>query len=448
MMLERSCLNIILAAGEGKRMQSDMHKVLHLVGGLSMVCHVIDCAKASGSNQRAVVIGPDGETVEDCVIQADPEAQIFIQNERLGTAHAVLAARESIAKGADDIVILYGDTPLLRSESILQVRQQLADGADLAVIGFKASEPTGYGRLLVEDGRLVAIREHRDATPKEQDITLCNSGVMAFSGRVCLELLDAVDNKNVQDEFYLTDVVEIANAKGLKVVVSEADEDDVLGVNNRVQLASVEAIYQKRRRHQLMLEGVTMIAPDTVTLSYDTLVGRDVIIEPQVFFGPGVEIAAGAIICAFSHLEGCRIASGAIIGPFARLRPGADIGEKARIGNFCEIKNAKIEEDAKVNHLSYIGDAHIGASANIGAGTITCNYDGFNKFQTIIGAGAFIGSNSALVAPIRIGEGGYVASGSVVTRDVEPDALAVARSKQVEKQGWARKFRALNKKKL
>jgi bifunctional UDP-N-acetylglucosamine pyrophosphorylase/glucosamine-1-phosphate N-acetyltransferase len=317
-------------------------------------------------------------------------------------------------------------------------------GAAVCVLGFHAEDPTGYGRLIEKDGELVAIREHREASKAELEINFCNGGIMAIDGRRALALLDSIDNKNSKGEYYLTDIVAAARARKLKVVAMEASEDELIGINTRVELARVEAIWQARRRNELMLAGVTMIAPDTVMFSHDTRIGSDCVVEPNVMFGPGVEVQGGATIRAFSHLEGCRIASGAVVGPFARLRPGAEIGPNARIGNFCEIKAAAIEEGAKVNHLSYIGDARVGTGANVGAGTITCNYDGVSKHRTDIGAGVFVGSDSILVAPVKIGDGAYVAAGSVITSSVPADALAVGRARQANKEGYAARIRERN----
>jgi bifunctional UDP-N-acetylglucosamine pyrophosphorylase/glucosamine-1-phosphate N-acetyltransferase len=368
---------------------------------------------------------------------------MFVQSERRGTAHAVLAARSAIAEGCDDLIVLFADTPLLTAPTIGALRAAIAEGAAVAVLGFEAFNPFGYGRLLRDAAeRLIAIREEKDASDEERAVTLCNGGLMAIDGAHALRLLEKIDDQNAKGEFYLTDVVELARADGRDARVVIAHESEVLGVNDRIQLAQAEAVAQARLRRAAMAGGATMIAPETVFLSADTLIGRDVTIEPHVVIGPGVVIADRAVIHAFSHLEGARVGKGAAIGPFARLRPGAALGEKTKIGNFVEIKNANLAQGAKVNHLSYIGDADVGANANIGAGTITCNYDGFLKYRTTIGEGAFIGSNSSLVAPVTIGQGAYVGSGSVITKDVGPGALAVARGRQIEKAGWSTTFRA------
>jgi bifunctional UDP-N-acetylglucosamine pyrophosphorylase/glucosamine-1-phosphate N-acetyltransferase len=352
-----------------------------------------------------------------------------------------LAAKEAIAGGYDDILIGYGDVPLITPQTFTAAREKLAEGADVVVIGFHTDRPTGYGRLLVEDGELVAIREEKDATDEERKVTWCNSGLMAVDGRKALSLLQQIGNKNVKGEYYLTDLVEIARAAGGKVVAVDAPEAELAGCNNRAELAALERVWQERRRHELMVSGVSMIAPETVFLSYDTEIGQDALIEPNVVFGPGVTVEGGAVIHAFSHIEGAYVSAGATVGPFARLRPGADLAAGSKVGNFCEVKNAKVGEGAKVNHLTYIGDASVGAHSNIGAGTITCNYDGVNKHLTEIGANAFIGSNSSLVAPVSIGNGAYIASGSVITEDVPAEALAFGRARQEVKLERAKVIR-------
>jgi len=440
-MTSRTCLSIILAAGEGTRMKSTSPKVLHQIAGLPMVAHVARTAEAAGADGLALVVGHGGDEVKAAAERFAPGAEVFVQTERLGTAHAVLAARAAIARGHDDVLVMFGDTPLVEAESLATARQKLADGAAVVVIGFRPPNPAGYGRLLEKDGRLVAIREDKDCSEEERKIGFCNAGLMAVAGAHALKLLDQVGNANAKGEFYLTDIVEIADKAGLKVVATEASFDSVLGINNRAELAEAEAIWQKRRRRQAMLAGATLIAPETVYFSHDTEIGSDVLVEPNVWFGPGVKIAGGATIHAFSHLEGSNVGPRAEVGPFARLRPGADLHEKAKVGNFCEVKKATVEKGAKVNHLTYIGDARVGAGANIGAGTITCNYDGYSKFFTDIGAGAFIGSNSSLVAPIVIGAGAYVASGSVITEEVPGDALAFGRARQKTLPGKGKELR-------
>ena len=434
------CLAVVLAAGEGTRMKSAVPKVLHQVAGRSMLAHVLAGVSQAGASRLAVVVGPGRDDVAAEASRCVAGAEVFTQTERLGTAHAVLAARPAIAAGCDELIAVFADTPLIRPATFEALRGALAT-ASVAILGFEARDPAGYGRLLRDKGELVAIREHKDASEAERAVTLCNAGLMAIRGDIALALLESVENNNAQKEFYLTDVVALARAAGHRAVVVLASEDEVMGVNDRVQLASAEAALQTRLREEAMRAGATFIAPQTVFLCADTQIGRDVTIEPNVVFGPGVTVGDGATIHAFSHLSGASIAPGASVGPFARLRPGAKIGAGAKIGNFVEIKASDIGEGAAVSHLTYIGDASVGARANIGAGTITCNYDGFDKFRTEIGAGAFIGSNSSLVAPLTIGAGAFVGSGSVITESVAPGALAVGRGRQVEKPGWAETFR-------
>jgi bifunctional UDP-N-acetylglucosamine pyrophosphorylase/glucosamine-1-phosphate N-acetyltransferase len=426
----RTCLSIILAAGEGTRMKSALPKVLHKIAGLPMVAHVARSAEAAGAGDLALVIGHGADEMRKAAGKFAPGAEFFVQEKRLGTAHAVLAARAAIAKGYDDVLVLFGDTPLIEAQALVAAREKLAQGAAIAVLGFRTPNPTGYGRLIEAEGRLVAIREEKDCSETERRIDFCNSGLMAIDGRHALRLLDAVGNRNAKGEYYLTDIVGIAAAEGLDAVATEASFDNALGINNRAELAEGEAIWQKRRRREAMLAGVTLVAPETVFFAYDTEIAPDVFVEPNVFFGPGVKVEAGAVIHAFSHIEGAHVGPRAEVGPFARLRPGADLAERAKVGNFCEIKQAKVEAGAKINHLSYVGDARVGANANVGAGVITVNYDGFSKFQTDIGQGAFVGSNSALVAPVRIGDRSTVAAGSVITEDVPADALAFGRARQ------------------
>ena len=423
-------------------MRSALPKVMHKVGGLPMLGHVLNAARAAGTERLAVVVGPSVPAVADFVGKAAKGARTYVQMERLGTAHAVLAAEEEFKQPSDDVIVLYGDTPLVGVETLVRLRAALADGADLVVLGFEAADPTGYGRLLVEGGRLRAIREEKDASAAERKITFCNSGIMGFRAAV-VPLLRKIGNANAKGEYYLTDLVGLADAAGLKALAIEGAEAEFLGVNSRAELARAEAAFQARARRAALDGGVTLTAPETVWFSHDTRLGRDTIVEPNVFFGAGVSVGENVHIRANSYLEDATVEAGAIIGPFARLRPGAKIGPDVHVGNFVEIKNAVVEEGAKVNHLTYIGDAFIGAKTNIGAGTITCNYDGFNKYETRIGAGTFSGSNSALVAPVTIGDGAYVASGSVITSDVPDDALAVARGRQAVKDGWAREFREL-----
>ncbi|TPN52477.1 MULTISPECIES: bifunctional UDP-N-acetylglucosamine diphosphorylase/glucosamine-1-phosphate N-acetyltransferase GlmU [unclassified Mesorhizobium] len=440
-MSQRSCLSIILAAGEGTRMKSALPKVLHQIAGLPMVAHVVKAAEAAGAGDQALVIGHGAEEMRKAAAKFAPKAETFVQEKRLGTAHAVLAAREAISRVYDDVLVMFGDTPLIDPGALTVARLKLAEGAAVAVIGFRTPNPTGYGRLIEKGGKLVAIREEKDCSEEEKKITFCNGGLMAVAGSQALKLLDAVGNKNAKGEYYLTDIVEIASGQGLDVVATEASFENALGINNRAELAQAEGIWQQRRRHEAMLSGVTLIAPETVFFSHDTEIGSDTIVEPNIWFGPGVKIAGGAKIHAFSHIEGATVAANCDVGPFARLRPGADLREKAKVGNFCEVKQAVVEEGAKVNHLTYIGDARVGAGANIGAGTITCNYDGYSKFFTDIGEGAFVGSNSSLVAPVTIGKGGYIASGSVITESVPDDALAFGRARQKTIPGKGKELR-------
>ncbi|MBL8587069.1 MAG: bifunctional UDP-N-acetylglucosamine diphosphorylase/glucosamine-1-phosphate N-acetyltransferase GlmU [Methylobacteriaceae bacterium] len=437
----RSCLAVVLAAGQGQRMRSERPKVLHEIAGRSLLGHAIAALREAGVERIAVVVGPGREDVAAEALRLAPSARIFVQAERRGTAHAVLQARAAIAEGVDDVVVAFADTPLVRPETFRALRAELTRGATVAALGFEAADPTGYGRLIVADGALTAIVEHKDASPAQRAVTLCNAGLMAIEGRHALALLEAIDDRNAQGEFYLTDAVAKAIGRGLGARALIAPEAEVMGVNDRVQLAAAEALIQTRLREAAMRGGATLVDPASVHFSHDTRLGRDVTVEPGVWFGPGVEVADGAIIHAFSHLEGARVGPDATIGPFARLRPGAALDRDAKIGNFVEIKKSSIGAGAKVNHLSYVGDASIGAGANIGAGVVTCNYDGFLKYRTEIGDKAFVGTNSSLVAPVRIGAGAFIGSGSVITHDVAADSLAVGRARQVEKAGWARAFR-------
>lgn len=434
-------LAVLLAAGQGKRMASSQPKVMHRVGGRALVGHVAAALAGAGFAEVAVVTGPDGAAVAQEARRWAPKITSYTQHERRGTAHAALQARESLA-AADQIVVAFGDTPLMRAQTFAAILEALDAGAAVAAVGFEAADPTGYGRFVVEDGALVAIVEHKDATEAQRAIRFCNAGVMGLSGAHALDLLDSIGSDNAQGEFYLTDAVAAAVARGLRCVALSVDEEEVMGVNDRAQLAAVEKAFQNRARAAAMAGGATLIDPQTVYFSYDTTLGRDVLVEPSVWFGPGVTVADGATIHAFSHLEGCTLASGASVGPFVRLRPGAELKADVKVGNFVEIKNSVMGEGAKASHLSYVGDASVGAHVNIGAGVVTCNYDGFLKHRTIIGDGAFVGTNAALVAPVAIGPGGLVAAGSVITQDVPADAIAVARGAQVNKPGRAALFRA------
>ncbi|HEY7663780.1 MAG TPA: bifunctional UDP-N-acetylglucosamine diphosphorylase/glucosamine-1-phosphate N-acetyltransferase GlmU [Xanthobacteraceae bacterium] len=440
---ERSCLAIVLAAGEGTRMRSARPKVLRTIAGRTLLAHVLDAVCKAGGGMCAVVVGAGGAAVAAEASRVLPAAEIFVQAERRGTAHAVLAARAALARQPDDVLVIFGDTPLIRPHTLTRIREALAAGAAVVVLGFRPRDPTGYGRLLVEGDELVAIREELDASPAERAIGLCNGGLMGFAGPTALAILDQIGNNNRRGEYYLTDAIAVARAMGCRAIVIETEEDDVRGINTNAQLADTEAVVQQRLRQAAMEAGVTLVAPDTVFLSCDTKFGRDVVVEPFVVLGPEVTIEDGAVIRSFSHLDRAHVGKGAVVGPYARLRPGAWLEADVHVGNFVEVKEAVIEAGAKANHLSYIGDATVGAGANVGAGTITCNYDGAAKHRTEIGKNAFIGSNSALVAPVKIGEGAYVGSGSVITHDVPADALAVGRGRQSVKEGWARRRREL-----
>lgn len=437
----RTCLAIALAAGEGTRMRTSRPKALHAVGGRTLLAHVLASAASAGCGEIAVVVGPDHEALAEEARAFAPKAQIFKQHERKGTAHAVLAARNAIARGTDDILVMFSDTPLVRADTLARLRAPLGEGAAVAVLGFRPADPTGYGRLITQGHDLIAIREEQDASSYERKIRLCNGGLMALAGKHALAMLERIGNANTKGEYYLTDAVAIARDMGLKAVAIETQEDDVRGINTKAQLAEAEAVMQQRLRAVAMEAGVTMTAPETVFLSADTKLGKDVTIEPNVVFGPGVTVEDGATIKSFSYLEGAHIGEGARVGPFARLRPGADLGADVHIGNFVEVKAAIVETGVKANHLAYIGDARVGEGSNVGAGTIVCNYDGVAKHHTDIGKQAFIGSNSSLVAPLKIGDGAYVGTGSVVTEDVPADSLALARARQTIKEGWAKRLR-------
>jgi len=441
-MADRTCLAIVLAAGEGTRMRSARPKVLHEIASRSLLAHVLDAVRAAGGT-AAVVVGPDADAVAAEARRVLPGADIFVQSERLGTAHAVLAAKTAIARGADDVLVIYGDTPLIRPQTLRRMRDALAGGAAIAVLGFRPQDPAGYGRLVLDGAELVAIREEIDASAAERLIAVCNGGLMAFAGKSALPILEKIDRNNRKSEFYLTDAVAIARAMKLRAVVIETEEDDVRGINTKAQLAETEAVLQQRLRKAAMAAGVTLVAPETVFLSADTTFGRDVSVEPVVVFGPGVMVEDNAVIRSFSHLDRAHVGKGALVGPYARLRPGARLGADVHIGNFVEIKEAVIEDGAKANHLAYIGDARLGAGSNFGAGAIVCNYDGVTKHRTDIGKGAFIGSNASLVAPVSVGDGAYVATGSVITHDVPADGLAIARERQVIKENRAARLKAL-----
>jgi bifunctional UDP-N-acetylglucosamine pyrophosphorylase/glucosamine-1-phosphate N-acetyltransferase len=440
---ETSLYVVVLAAGMGTRMKSSRAKVLHPVGNKAMLGHVLDLASSIGASGCSVVVGPEMDEVRALIQSEMPEASIFEQTERLGTAHAVLAAKEALQTlKAGYVLVLYGDTPLMTKAALEGLINELEKGAAVGVLGFDAVNPTGYGRLIRSDeGGLEAIVEEKDASDEQRRITICNSGVMGFKAAHMLPFLDQISNDNANGEYYLTDAVHLARQAGHSAIVSLCDEDDVLGVNDRVQLSEAEAIFQRRAREAAQRNGATLIAPETVFFSADTKIGLDVLIEPNVFFGPGVTVADNVTIHGFSHLEGANLSEGVVIGPYARLRPGAELMAGAKVGNFCEVKKAHIGAGAKVNHLTYIGDAEVGANANIGAGTITCNYDGFFKHKTIIGEGCFVGSNSSLIAPVTLGAGSYIGSGSVISEGVPEDALVVTRAKARMMERWAARYR-------
>jgi len=434
---------VILAAGKGTRMKSDLHKVLHPIAGRPMLGHLIATVGGLGAARQIVVTGAGREQVEAFVSPLG--AEVVTQDPQLGTAHAVQQAQAVLAGFDGDILILYGDVPLVGAKTMTRMLERLTDHDQPAtvVLGFRPDDPLAYGRILARgDGTIEKMVEYKDASTSERAVNLCNSGLMAVRAVDLWSLLDQVGNANASGEYYLPDIVMIAAAAGRRSAVIETDAWEVAGVNSRAELAAVEAEWQRRRRLTAMADGATLIAPETVWFAHDTVLGRDVVIEPNVVFGPGVKLSDKVVVRGFSHLEGTTVESGAEIGPFARLRPGAQIGKDAKVGNFVEIKKAVLGMGAKANHLSYIGDAEVGSAVNIGAGTITCNYDGFLKYSTKIGDGAFIGSNSALVAPVTIGNGAIIAAGSVITRDVSGDALAVARGRQEERSGWAARFRA------
>ncbi|MEP1766407.1 MAG: bifunctional UDP-N-acetylglucosamine diphosphorylase/glucosamine-1-phosphate N-acetyltransferase GlmU [Sulfitobacter sp.] len=430
---------IILAAGKGTRMNSELPKVLHPIAGDPMLIHAMAAGATLDPQHTIVVAGHGAETVTAAATAHDEDAQVVVQTEQLGTGHAVDQAKAALAGFEGTAIVLYGDTPFV-SPQTLERMMEAATTADVVVLGFEAADPGRYGRLITDGTSLEKIVEFKDATEAELAVTLCNSGVIACNASLLFDLIAEVGNDNASGEYYLTDIIGLARARGLTATAVTCDEAETLGVNSRAQLADAEAAFQTRARAALMEDGVTLQAPDTVFLARDTVIGRDTLVEPNVVFGAGVTVESGAQIRAFSHLEGCHVSRGAVVGPYARLRPGAELQENARIGNFVEIKNAVLAEGAKVNHLSYVGDAFVGARANIGAGTITCNYDGVMKHHTHIGSDAFIGSNTMLVAPVQVGDGAMTGSGSVITSDVEPEALALARAPQVEKPGMARKL--------
>lgn len=438
---EQALAAIILAAGQGTRMKSDLHKVLHPVAGLPMLHHLLESLSAAGAARQVVVVGARREQVEASV--APRGVAIAHQAEQLGTAHAALQAKAALADFDGIAIVCFGDTPFLQPDTIRRLTDRLsaADGPRVAVLGFTPDDAKAYGRIIADaSGNIAKMVEFKDASDHERGVKLCNSGVTAVRTADLWSLLDRVGNNNAAGEYYLPDIVMLAIQDGDRAVVVETDPDELIGINSRAELAEAEAIWQARRRAQAMADGASLVAPETVWFAHDTVMGRDVVIEPNVMFGPGVTIADNVVIHAFSHLEGATIASGCSVGPFARLRPGAQMQEGAKVGNFVEMKKAVLGPGAKASHLTYLGDATVGANANIGAGTITCNYDGYFKYQTVIGENAFIGSNSSLIAPVKIGRDAIVAAGSAVSRDVADGELRLVRAEQLVKPGWADRF--------
>jgi bifunctional UDP-N-acetylglucosamine pyrophosphorylase/glucosamine-1-phosphate N-acetyltransferase len=433
-----SVATVILAAGQGSRMKSDLPKVLHPLASVPLLHHAMRSGAALDPEKTVVVAGHGYDAVVAAAADFDPDAIVVRQAEQLGTGHAASTASEALSGFSGNIFVLYGDTPFISEATLAKMLAARKNGHTIVNLGFEAADPTGYGRLIVsDDGTLDAIVEHKDASEAQRDIGLCNSGVYCVDGRHLFELLSQVRSDNAQGEFYITDIVEIAKKQGLSTGVVQCPEAETRGVNSRAELAKAEAIFQERARSSAMENGATLIDPATVWFAFDTHLGRDVIVEQNVVFGPAVTVESGAHIRAFSHLEGCHISQNCIVGPYARLRPGAELSDGSKVGNFVEVKNAQIGEGAKVNHLSYVGDAEVGDAANIGAGTITCNYDGVFKHKTVIGKRAFIGSNTALVAPVRVGDDALTGSGSVITQDVPDGALVISRARQATKPGLA-----------
>lgn len=427
---------IVLAAGQGTRMNSDLPKVLHHVAAAPLLHHALSTAQALEPSRIVTVIGHGGEAVAASAIAFNEAVETVVQDPQAGTGHAVAQAAPLLSDAPGEAIVLYADTPLIREETLRAMLEARAKHA-VVILGFHARDPGRYGRLLTDGDQLLAIREFKDATPEERAITLCNSGVVCAEARTLFSLIAEVKNDNAAQEYYLTDIVELARKRGLSAGVVLCDEAETLGVNTRAQLAEAEAAFQTRARAEALENGVTLTAPETVFFALDTYVGRDAIIGPNVLFGPGVTIESGAEIKGFCHLEGCHISRGATVGPFARLRPGAELAEDVHVGNFVEIKNAILDEGVKVGHLTYLGDAHVGEFTNIGAGTVTCNYDGVMKHRTTIGKRAFIGSDTMLVAPVTVGDGALTASGSVITEDVPAEAIAIGRARQITKPGLA-----------
>jgi bifunctional UDP-N-acetylglucosamine pyrophosphorylase / glucosamine-1-phosphate N-acetyltransferase len=443
-MTKRPLAAIVLAAGKGTRMKSDLHKVLHPIAGRPMLMHLLASLEVLRPERTVVVVGSGRDQLERAL--AGKGVDLVVQDPQLGTGHAVQQAEVALAGFDGDVLIVYGDVPFVSSATMTRLVERLhgKDAPAAVVLAFRPVDPAAYGRVIADEtGRIAKMVEYKDASPEERAVDLCNSGLVAVRARDLFALLGRVTNDNAAGEYYLPDIVMLAAGDGRASAVIETDAAEVAGINSRAELAEQELAWQLRRRTQAMADGVTLVAPETVWFSHDTKLGRDVTVEPNVWFGPGVTVEDGVIIHGFSHLEGAHVARGAEVGPYARLRPGAELGPKSKVGNFVEVKKARLGEGAKANHLTYLGDAEIGAGANIGAGTITCNYDGFFKYKTVIGESAFIGSNSALVAPVKIGAGAIVGAGSVITRDVEADALALERVEQNSRSGWAAKFRSM-----
>ncbi|MEL7397755.1 MAG: bifunctional UDP-N-acetylglucosamine diphosphorylase/glucosamine-1-phosphate N-acetyltransferase GlmU [Pseudomonadota bacterium] len=435
---------IVLAAGKGTRMKSDMPKVLHPIASAPMLAHAIRAGAALDPERIIVVAGHGADAVGKAAMEFDPRAQIVLQKEQLGTAHAVAQATTALQAFSGDAVVLYGDTPFVTPETLSRMAEARKT-SDVVVLGFEAADPGRYGRLIMAGTALQRIVEFKDATDEERSVTFCNSGIIMADAARLMDLVSRVTNENAAGEYYLTDIVALARADGLSATAIDCDESETLGINSRAELAAAEAAFQDRARAEALENGTTLLAPDTVFFALDTVIGRDTVIEQNVVFGLGVRVETGARIRAFSHIEDAHIARGSVVGPFARVRGGTELSENVKIGNFVEVKNAQLEEGVKVNHLSYVGDAHIGQATNVGAGTITCNYDGVLKHRTTVGERAFIGSNTMLVAPVSVGDEAMTASGSVITKDVEPGALALARGQQVNKPGLARKMMTLLK---
>ena len=432
---------IILSAGMGTRMQSDLPKVLHNVACEPLLIHSMRTASQIGAHKTIVVTGHGAKDVAKVATSFDPSAEIVNQSEQFGTAHAVDQTRNALLNFDGEVFVLYGDTPFIEPSTLLRMSKERNDGAKVVVLGFNTKRKNSYGRLIISpDGSLEEIVEYKDANTDQRKISFCNSGVICTDSKLLFNLIAEVENNNANNEFYLTDIVKLAKNKNLKCAAVECAENEAMGINSKVELANAETYFQTRKRIEMMLNGVTLIAPETVWFAADTVVGRDTIIEQNVIFGPEATVESHALIKSFSHIEGAHVSKGAIVGPFARLRPGAELANNSKVGNFCEVKKSQVGEGAKINHLSYIGDTKIGDNANIGAGTITCNYDGVSKHFTEIGESAFIGSNNSLVAPVRVGDKAMTASGSVITKDVPNGDLGIARAPQDNKKGFAVKF--------